>query len=146
MKQSVFAYGLAIALIVLLVFLIKNQVEEYQLQDDPILYLLKEVLTPIKYNGKSITEGLKLYKANKSYTINKDKTFLCVYDKNGNYYPLNMVVYVLLHEISHSLNTKDVGHTDAFYKIFDDLLKEATKLGIYNPSIPIIDDYCNYDG
>jgi hypothetical protein len=126
--------------------MVKNQVEEYQLQDDPVLYLVRNVITPIQYNGKSITEGLKLYKADKSYTINKDKTFLCVYDKNGDYYPLNMLIYVLLHEISHSLNTKDVGHTEAFHELFDDLLRQATSLGIYNPSIPIIDDYCNYDG
>ena len=83
-----------------------------------------------------------MYKGDKSYTINKEKTFLCLYDKNGDYYPVNQLVYVLLHEISHALNTKDVGHTDNFNKIFDELLDKATQQGVYNPSIPIIQDYC----
>jgi predicted metal-dependent hydrolase len=90
-------------------------------------------------------DGIKLYKSNKSFTINKEKTFLCLYDKDGNYYPLNMIIYVLLHEIAHSLNVLDVGHTENFHEIFDQLLEEATKMGIYNPSIPIIQDYCNHD-
>jgi hypothetical protein len=125
-------------LIAVLIYLIFNQVREYHLQDDPMLDILKKVLTPVH----PIFKTLKLYKADKSYTINKDKTFLCLYDENGDYYPINMLIYVLLHEVSHSLNTKDVGHTEEFQRIFDDLLLKATELGVYNPSIPIIQNYC----
>lgn len=139
-----FAYILAVSLIVILLWVIGKQIKEYHLQDDPMLQTLKEALKPVQYNGKSITENLKLYKGDKSFTINKSQTFLCLYDENGDYYPLNMLVYVLLHEIAHSLNKKDVGHTEEFHKVFDDLLEQATRNGIYNPSIPVINGYCEF--
>ena len=31
---------------------------------------------------------------------------------------------------------------DAFFEIFDDLINELSKEGIYNPSIPILKTYC----
>lgn len=134
------SYSISVVLILLLLLLIKKQVTEYHLQDDPMLFTLKEILKPVH----PIFNNLKLYKGDKSYTINKNKTFLCLYDKNGEYYPINMLIYVLLHEVAHSINTKDIGHTEEFYKIFDQLLERATQLGIYNPSIPVIHDYCNH--
>jgi hypothetical protein len=132
-------YILGAILIGILIWIISNQIKEHHLQDDPMLYTLKEILKPVH----PIMNKLKLYKGNKSYTINKEKVFLCLHDEKGEYYPLNMEVYVLLHEVAHVLNTKDVGHTEEFHRIFDDLLQRATQLGVYNPSIPIISDYCN---
>ena len=134
-------YFLATILICLIIWIIYHQVKEYHLQDDPMLYTLKEVLKPVH----PIFDNIKLYKDNKSYTINKEKTFLCLYDENGDYYPLNHLIYVLLHEVSHSINTKDVGHTEEFHKIFEALLAKANQLGIYNPSIPIVQNYCGGD-
>ena len=138
MRHNYIAYSLALVLICLLGWVVFRQVKEHHLQDDPMIHLLRELLIPVHPMFKT----LKMYKGDKSYTINKEKTFLCLYDKNGDYYPVNQLVYVLLHEISHALNTKDVGHTDNFNKIFDELLDKATQLGVYNPSIPIVQDYC----
>lgn len=135
------AYVLAAVLIGLLSWVIYKQVKEYHLQDDPMLHTLKQILQPVH----PIFKNLKLYKGDKSYTINKDKTFLCLYDENGEYYPLNHLIYVLLHEISHSINTKDIGHTEEFHRIFDDLLAKATEIGVYNPSIPLVRNYCGGD-
>ena len=131
---------IAIFLIIALLWRITSQIKEHHLQDDPILYTLREILKPVH----PMFSELKLYKGDKSYTINKDKIFLCLKDENGDYYPLNMLIYVLLHECAHYLNTVDVGHTDAFNKQFDTLLSRATKLGIFNPSIPVIKNYCEY--
>ena len=128
-------------MIIILFLILRKQVTEHLLQDDPMLYTLKQVLEPVH----PMIKNLKLYKADKSYTINKDKIFLCLYDENTNYYPLNMLIYVLLHEVAHKINEKDVGHTDAFYKVFDELLEKATEIGVYNPDIPIIKNYCNSD-
>lgn len=139
--SKIIAYVLAVILIGILLWIITNQVREHHLQDDPMLYTLKEVLKPVH----PIFEKIQLYKGDKSYTINKEKTFLCLYDEKGDYYPLNMLVYVLCHEIAHSLNTEDIGHTEAFYKKFDELLKRATSLGVYNPSIPVVQNYCNHN-
>lgn len=132
-------YILALILIVLLVWAIWRQVREYHLQDDPILHTLKEILKPVH----PIISDLRIYKGEKSYTINKQKIFLCLHDSNGDYYPLNMLIYVLLHEVAHILNDKDIGHTAAFHTKFDELLDKATSIGIYNPSIPVIQNYCN---
>jgi hypothetical protein len=131
-------YILAGIIITMLVWIVYNQIKEHNLQSDPMLYTLKKVLEPVH----PIVSNLKLYKGDSSYTINKERVFLCLYDENGEYYPLNMLLYVLTHEIAHILNDKDIGHTPAFYEKFDELLAKATELGIYNPSIPVINNYC----
>ena len=77
-----------------------------------------------------------------SYTINKQEIYLCLRDeKNRVYYNDNMLVYVLLHELSHVL-CKSIGHTEEFHAIFDQLLQEAVAEGIYNDSEPPSEDYC----
>ena len=143
-NDKVLKYFLGIIIIIALIWIIKKQIHEHYLQNDPMLDSLLEIIRPIKWNGKSISDGLKLYKGTKSYTINKEQTFMCLYDEKGEYYPLNMILYVLLHERAHSLNTKDVGHTDEFYRIFNELLEQAEKEDIYNSKIPIIGNYCEY--
>lgn len=139
--KSIIVYSLVIALVVILVYLIQNQIREYHLQDDPVLKTLKEILKPIH----PMMGTLKLYKGDKSYTINKERVFLCLKDEHGEYYPLNMLIYVLLHECAHILNTYDIGHTEKFHEIFEQLLDRATKLGVYNPSIPVLNNYCTYN-
>lgn len=117
-----------------------QSIREYHLQDDPMLWKLKDILEPLHPEVKN----LKLYKGDKSYTINKDKIFLCLKDENDEYYDTNMLVYVLLHEFSHYLNKEDIGHTPKFHQIFQDLLDKAHDLGIYNASIPPIQNYCGH--
>ena len=137
------------------IFLIIMQIEEYKLQDDPMLKKLRKRIEPL-FNGDNYYTGLltplnkrdilneiTLYKGDKSYTINKQKVFLCLKDKDNHYYDMNMLLYVLLHEISHVI-CDEVGHTDKFAKIFEELLEKAEEMKIYNPNIPIITDYCQY--
>lgn len=140
MSSKWIGYTLAVVLIVILSGVVYTQVKEHHLQDDPMLHTLKQIMIPVH----PVFKDLKLYKGDSSYTLNKNKIFMCLYDENGNYYPLNQLIYVLAHEISHFLNEEDIGHTPAFYKKFDEILDKATELGIYNPSIPIIQGYCEY--
>lgn len=114
--------------------------KDQQLQEDPVLLNIKEMLVPIH----PAVKDLKLYKGEKSYTLNKEKIFICLKDENGNYYPTNMLVYVVLHELAHVINKNDIGHTENFMKIFDELLEKAQFMGLYNPSIPPIQNYCNH--
>ena len=142
-----------LAIIGLVVYITTQILEEYSLQDDPILPQLKSQIAPlfskdVKYTGildvinkRDVLNEVSLYKGNKSYTINKEKIFLCLKDKNDKYYDTNMLLYVLLHEISHSL-CDEVGHTKKFNEIFNALLKEAVKRGIYDENKPIIQNYC----
>jgi uncharacterized protein YneF (UPF0154 family) len=146
---------LFIIIIAFMGWLIVMQVREYYLQDDPKLRELREIIKPLferdnyysgmlaPLNDKNIMNEITLYKGDKSYTINKQKIFLCLKDEKKEYYNTNMLVYVLLHEISHVI-CDEVGHTEKFNKIFDELLSEATKVGVYDPSVPIIQDYCQY--
>lgn len=125
-------------IVVILALVAKSQILESFLVDDPVIDQLKKILTPVHPSFQT----LALYKGDKSYTINKEKVFMCLKDENNNYYPLNMLVYVLLHEMAHLLNKKDIGHTEEFYRIFDQLLDRATRNGVYNPNIPVINNYC----
>jgi len=154
-KPMLYTLVLLFVIIGIIVFLILLQVEEYKLQDDPKLKELKKKIEPLfnrdnyytghlsEMNSRNILNEINLYKGEKSYTINKQKIFLCLKDEKNEYYETNMLLYVLLHEISHVI-CDEVGHTEKFSKIFDELLKEAEKMNIYNPNIPIITDYCQY--
>jgi hypothetical protein len=147
-----FGIFIAIVLVVLLIYLCVRQLEEYQLQDDPKLKELRDIFTeffnqPKKWQGalailnnRNPMKEVNLYKGTKSFTINKEKVYLCCKDENNDYYSNNMLIYVLAHELSHVLSNS-IGHTPEFYEIFDQLLVECVDAGIYDASIEIISDY-----
>lgn len=113
--------------------------EKYQ-QRDPMLYEIRENLSLLSPKAKQ----LKFYEDNKSYTINKQKVYLCLKDDQDDYYPMNMLMYVAIHELAHVL-CNEIGHTPKFHDIFSDLLLRATEIGIYDPDIPVIQNYCGYN-
>jgi hypothetical protein len=115
---------------------------ENQMEDDDVLALVEEVRN-IDPSVNKIVDRLKFFEGRKSYTINKTYVHICKKDKNGKLYARNQLVLVLLHEIAHAL-CDEVGHTDKFNRILDDLLEKASKKGVYDPSIPNIPDYCEY--
>lgn len=134
----------------------KNIYEYFKNDNDivePKLRMLQQKLKPmfdenVKYDGilrninkKRILNEISLYKGEKSYTINKEDIFLCLTDENDQYYSDNMLIYVLLHEISHSI-CNEIGHTQKFYDIFDALIEKAVEMRIYDKSIPVIKNYC----
>ena len=125
--------------------------------DDPKLLELHDKLKPmfaddIIYDGvltninkKEILYDLSLCKGEKSYTINKEDIYICLLDENGKYYNDNMLIYVLLHELSHYSCKSEIGHTPLFHQIFQAYLKKATEMKIYDPNIPLIKNYCLYN-
>lgn len=130
----------AILLLIGILWWVTQTISEHYLQQDPMLLKIKHVCSDLHPDVKK----LKLFKANKSYTLNKNSIYLCLKDENGEYYPLNMLVYVFIHELAHFCNKEDVGHTEKFHQIFEELLDKAHEMGIYNPSIPVIDNYCGH--
>ena len=120
-----------------------KQVKEHYAQDDPKLQELQKIFTDF-FNSKSdweppldmlnkrhVMDEVKLYRGEKSYTINKEKIFLCMKDRKGQYYSNNILIYVLGHEIAHSL-CDEVGHTEKFHIIFEALLEQLTNAEIYS--------------
>jgi hypothetical protein len=112
--------------------------QETILKNDPVVVRLKNKLIPF---FPEILNTVVL-KGNKSYTLRKYKIHLCTEDENGNLYNDNMMTYVFLHELAHCLNVNELGHGKNFHLIFEDLLNRAKKFGLYDPSIPRIQNYC----
>ncbi len=136
-----------VLILIILGFLIKRCLELTEFFDEtpPIIEELKREVSRVHPKCAE----MKIVKGNKSYTVNKKKIYLCLYDKKtGELYNKNMLVYVLLHELAHVLNEgnpdpqQDIGHTEAFHAVFDKLLDRAEELGVYDPDVPLIDKYC----
>lgn len=87
-------------------------------------------------------KSIEIYGSNKSYTLNKEKIFICHKDKYGNYYDYNSLIYVILHELSHYYNKKE-GHGEEFKIIFSNLLDKAEEHNLWNRNIPMVENYCN---
>ena len=129
-----------ILIIGIIAFFIYNQVLEHYARNEPKVLEIKEKLRQIHPRVNT----LEFFAGNKSYTINKQKVYLCLKDENNDYYDDNMLVYVALHELAHVL-CDEIGHTQKFKNIFEDLLVKATNMGIYDSNIPPIIDYCTYN-
>lgn len=69
---------------------------------------------------------------NTSYSINKgEELVICVRSKKtGKLHDINLIIYVVLHEISHIM-CPEYGHTPLFIDIFKYVTNEAIKSGIY---------------
>lgn len=85
------------------------------------------------YNVDSISEGTEDSNYT-SYSVNKgEKLVFCVRQRDGSddFVDENVLMYVATHELGH-LMTKDIGHTENFWKNFKYLLKEAVKIKVYD--------------
>jgi hypothetical protein len=117
---------------------------EYFKSEDPVLTRLAMKLQTLDPKLRDIT----VHEGSKSYTVNKKRVFICIKDENGHYYDENMLSYVLCHEFAHVLceeyNPKNP-HTPKFHKIFQELLARAQWRGYYDPTKPLVQNYCGHD-
>lgn len=127
-------------LLIIVIFMLKDKIENFILQYDSKIDGLREKLALVHPRAKE----LEYFHDKKSYTINKEKIYLCIKDEHGEYYDENMLIYASLHELGHVL-CDEIGHTDKYWAIFDNLLEKAAKLGIYDPNAPINPEYCESD-
>jgi hypothetical protein len=104
---------------------------------DPVIQRLKDDLTTIIPE----LESIPVLEDDKSYTVNKNRIYLCIRDASGSYYSRDILTFVLVHEVAHVL-CPDVGHTPLFKEIFNALLEKVVAAGMYNPSTVIPKDYC----
>ena len=129
----------AAAVLGYLIYRFYNVVESYH-RDDPMLHKLRAMLSDVH---PAISQT-PLYRGKRSYTVNKEHVYLCLRDEHGDYYDINTLVYVTLHEFAHVNNKADIGHTENFNNHFDDLLLRAESLGVYDPRYPPKDNYCTH--
>lgn len=98
---------------------------------------------PTRDNVKRLVEGFNPKKINETlptskytaYSENKGEklAFCTTTTKEGDkLIDENTLTFVGIHEISHIM-TKSIGHTEEFWKNFKFMLKNAVKIGIYNP-------------
>jgi hypothetical protein len=110
-------------------------------EDKEVLELVEKI-RHIDPSVDKIIDHLRFFEGDKSYTLDKKYIFICKKDKKTQeQYHQNQLILVLIHEISHAL-CDEVGHTPKFDMIFEDLLNKAIKQGIYDESIPNVDNYC----
>lgn len=87
------------------------------------------------YNEKSIYEISPLNKTNvTSYTQDKKTLILCLRHKNGKHelHDINIMMFVVIHELSHMMNNQ-WGHQTDFWTLFKFMLQNATECGTYQP-------------
>lgn len=90
--------------------------------------MIQMMLTNYSGNIQEITfenEGQVGYNVNKGEVIG-----LCMY-KDGKFLDINTTMFVLLHELAHSM-TEEYSHNKEFWNNFKFLLNEAMSIGIYS--------------
>lgn len=117
---------------------IENFEKYYMYDDDKLDDLKRRIAVVIPEINR-----VEFYGSNKSFTIDKRTSYICMKDSGDRYYTDNMLTYVILHELGHALSPNK-GHTEEWEAIFDSLLDRAAEGGVYDPSIPLTRDYCGY--
>ena len=114
-----------------------NKIYSYH---DPLIDKIKQDL--LKVDPR--VEELSFHASNESFTEDNRFVYLCLKDKDDKYYDYNMIMYVSLHELAHAFSDSvDTDHTGKEFKDnFRNLLNKAQSLGLYDPKIPLVYDYC----
>lgn len=142
MKYSQDVSGLLcifLIIIFIIFFMLTSFVENFK-KEDPMLQTIRNKIRPLH---PDMVDHVILLEDTKSYTINKKKVYLCLKDENGEYYDENMLMFVAIHELAHVI-CDEIGHTDKFQSIFQELLNKASDLQIYDPNVAPIQNYCEY--
>ena len=135
LKELVIALGLVAA-----VYLVFNYVRKVETFEDPKCKQIHEKLVKVDPRAQK----LSITGSNQSFTEDKMRVYLCLYDEKGNYYDDNMLMYVALHELAHAISRSiDPDHkTDEFKQNFQMLLDRAANIGVYDKSKPLNYEYC----
>jgi len=116
----------------------------YYSEKHPILDEIKKRFRIIKPEyGK-----IPLRIGDKSYTEDKSVITLCIVDPDNNdFYDINTLMYVALHELSHVITPYGLEtHGEEFKENFSKLLRLAQNKHVYDSTKPIPLSYCGVKG
>jgi hypothetical protein len=136
-EQKEAAICLGLLCIVFIIWWYCRKVETF---DDPICAEIHRRLIRVDPRAQK----LSIKGSNQSFTEDKLRVYLCLYDENGQYYDMNMLMYVAIHELAHAISEQvDPGHkTDEFKNNFKMLLDKAQAVGVYDKKLPLNYGYC----
>jgi hypothetical protein len=113
---------------------INNKYSEIYLNSLKNKVIIQKIIKKINlYDYNTLYEYFpEYYNHNTSININKGKSIhLCLREYDTyKLHDINDIIFVLLHEISHSLD-ENLGHTKSFWSIFNWLLQNAIECNIY---------------
>lgn len=119
-----------------------RRANELSMENDPVVVRLKRKLA----SAFPEIAKVRVLRGDSSYTIDKKNIFLCTQSPDtGTPYDDNMLVYVLLHELAHTINA-EIGHGRSFFDTFQSLLDRAKLRGLYDPYLPRPSNYCEAGG
>lgn len=117
------------------IYLLINELSTKYSNDDDINYFVNHLKQ--NYNFDKISEAAYDPRYT-TYTVNKDEMHICLRtrDINENVYDMNLLMYVILHELAHMCNYDKrgypiQGHGNEFKSIFKILVTESINLNIY---------------
>ena len=110
---------------------------------DPMIESIREDLVKLHPKARELTYSA----SDKSFTEDKKDMYLCLKDENNKYYDRNFLLYVAIHELAHAISKSyDDNHNGReFNENFDMLLDKASRMGIYDPTQEMPENYCNID-
>ena len=132
---------IVIVIILALAAIYASSKRSYYSHDHPILNKVRQNFAKLnpEYAKIPLREG------DGAYTENKSVITLCLKNpKTDGYYDMNTIMYVALHELAHVVS-KTHGHNDEFKGNFSVILRQAARIGIYDPRKEIPTTYCGID-
>ena len=105
-----------------LILLVNHMFKSYP--SNPKVMRLKK-----NFNPDVLKEGID----NPSYTsdtVNKGEEIILCLRTDGKLVDINVLTFVCIHELSH-IGNETIGHDDAFWEFFKELLIEAINIGVY---------------
>jgi len=146
-----FFYGLLGIVIVLVVLLWVPNISNRETFCGPTCQEDLRVIEHLKSILRSIAPEIVNYNiqpGDESVTVNKENIYICLRDpKNNQLYPLDILLFVTLHEFAHVLSKtySTKSHNGEFKTNFNNLLKQAYTKNFLTSTIVIPDDYCQKD-
>lgn len=92
--------------------------------------IIRPIIPPDEFDRIKVFDMKEKYGKDVAYTKNKKRIWICTKDKQGVPEEREALVFVLLHEYAHALNSSAFQHDKEFEKTFKDLLRQADMHGI----------------